>query len=502
MEDGLNISQGINEGAAQVFKQPDLSFLDKQIAEQQREKAANQAAQQRRAADMNKGINSLHNIDTFFRDQPYFATKQKELYDWAKDNANKIVKEGDPMATIELQRKVADLQNDVNLSKNAREHYESVGKKVLGEGGMQNYLPGANEYHDSFIKELTPEEIASGKKPDWNYDESKFQKETPLYSIIKNAKSAKPEVAHKTGSGTIDPVTGQAYNWETKSYTPEEAQQLIDVTTLQNPVERESLHAQLQRSSDETKKKYIDENGKVNLRQYAYDVLSPSLVINPETVGKVSSKGGGGYTKEQAENAAETTQVFNAGKDDKGNTRTVKAIGNYSFTKPLTVTIQIPQGTINANNFSMETKTGVDKTVSLGAMQIYPVYKGSTSIVYEQDMDELNRAGRLNSIEYKIFVAASADDKNADNETIQKGYLLPLDAVRTTLETSKDKVPVKELEEAARKNTDALHGGVKEQAKTTTTKAPPKKGDKMNYKGSEYEFVGGNPADMKNWKKK
>lgn len=290
MEDGQNIatgSGGIDSGLAQVFKPQDLSFIDRQMTEQQRLKAEKKASEAKRGAAFDKSLGGIHSLDIFYRDQPYFAQKQKELYDWAKDgNATKIIKDGDPQAMMDFQKKVADLSQDAALSKNAREASEAVGKEVINKGGFGEYVPGAEDYYHQFHQEQSKEQIAKGEKPNWNFDASKFRKDIPLTKIVEEAQKIKKENI-KTGGGYEDPKTGQVVNYTEESYPRQKADEIVSLVA-QNPEYYDKFHRELNKLPKEEQDLYKDKDGKLDVIKYAQETLAPALVVQPQRIAHVS----------------------------------------------------------------------------------------------------------------------------------------------------------------------------------------------------------------------
>ncbi len=285
MTSGANISTGENSGEAQIFKPVDLSYLDKAAAIEARNRRYNQQLEQKRSSDFNKGVGSLHDLDIFYRDQPYFAQKQKELYDWAASgNATKIIKNGDPAATMEFQKKLADLQTEAKLSKNVREQSEAVGK-TAAEKGFGEYVPGAEDYYHQFNAPIDPEKMKNGEKPDWNFDVSKFRKDIPPTKILEELKKLKQDNV-KTGGGYVNDK-GETVNYTTESFPRDKADKLVSAVAT-NPEYYDKFHRMLNALPDKDKSTYKKADGSLDVLKYAQDWAAPNLVVQPQTISHLT----------------------------------------------------------------------------------------------------------------------------------------------------------------------------------------------------------------------
>ncbi len=294
MDDGLNISQGQGEGQAQVFKPQDLSYLDRAIANQQHMQMRKEAMRQKRSSDLTKSMGSLHDLDVFYRDQPYFASKQKDLYDWAKNgNAAKIIKDGDPQAIMEFQKRVADLEQDAKLSKNAREEAEKAGNEVQMKGGFDKYVEGAEDYYHQFHEPISPEDIAAGKKPDWNFNHGNFRADIPVAKIAEEAQKLKKENI-KTGGSYTDPTTGAVTSFTDEHYPRKQADEIVSKYIAANPEYYDKYHRMLNKLPAEEKDLYKTKEG-YDVIKYMQDELAPALVVQNQRIShttKGDSKNG------------------------------------------------------------------------------------------------------------------------------------------------------------------------------------------------------------------
>jgi len=124
--DALNISTGIGQGDAQVF-----DLYDPRNAE--RIAAANEDKRNKENKNIGQVYDELDKIKTsgiFYKHQPIFAEKQKELYDYAKSNI-KALKSGDAKATIDFREKINKLGNDIAMSKGVADSYGDVAKEYI-----------------------------------------------------------------------------------------------------------------------------------------------------------------------------------------------------------------------------------------------------------------------------------------------------------------------------------------------------------------------------------
>lgn len=286
--DGANISTGEGNGEAQVFKPFDASrHLDKIYAQNQHRAQQQAQQEQKRAGDLGKTFHDLSKIDIMFRDQPYFAEKQKAIRDWADaGNAAKIVKDGDPQATMELQRMVQDLDMEAKLSKNAREQFEGFGKTLYAAGSDAF----TSESRDYYLKFGEAPKLEKGQKPDWNFDSSKIRKEIPFTKIAEEAQKLKKE-NFKTGGGYVN-EKGETVNYTQEQY-PRQASDKIAAMVIKNPEYFDKFHRMLMNIPEEEQMLYADKDGKLDVVKFAQDQLAPALEVKPQTVSHITkgSKG-------------------------------------------------------------------------------------------------------------------------------------------------------------------------------------------------------------------
>jgi hypothetical protein len=141
---------GIGKGAAQVL---DLSPLRDQAARDQQENFAAKQAKEKEAqakeAQIGSDLNALNKIAVLPREQAMFAEKQAALYDNVKKNIGAI-RSGDVNALMSIQQQIGEINTQAELSKNAREQAEAVGKEMLGKG-FDKYRKNSVDYLHDYI---------------------------------------------------------------------------------------------------------------------------------------------------------------------------------------------------------------------------------------------------------------------------------------------------------------------------------------------------------------
>lgn len=138
--DPANIDSGINSGAAQVFK-PYESKYGEEIARIGQQKRKEQNSRQE---DIYGDLGKQKTEGIFFKHKPIFAQKQADLYDYVKQNIDKLRK-GDAQATIDFHSKLNQLGTDIGLSKNVAESYKEAGK---------DYMSNPDKYRPEVLDKL------------------------------------------------------------------------------------------------------------------------------------------------------------------------------------------------------------------------------------------------------------------------------------------------------------------------------------------------------------
>ncbi len=291
--EGVNVSTGINEGNAQVFKPVDLSYLDRAIAQQNYEHRAKRAEEKQRGAEFNKGLASLHNLDIFHAHQPYFAQKQKELYEWAKNgNAVKIIKEGDPNTLMDFQKQVADLQTEAAMSKQYGQQAGQLGKELLTKGA--EYTPESHEYFQGINQPIDTSKMKKGEGLDFTFHPERVQKEvTPaeMHEVaLKNRGTLYPtSFPHKNPDGSVTETT-------VTQFGPKEALETARYTIKNDPRFIAKANREFAKLKPEEQMLYVNpETKQPDPVEYLAQEQAKQIVVTPK-VKQTETQGKSGMT--------------------------------------------------------------------------------------------------------------------------------------------------------------------------------------------------------------
>lgn len=280
MVDGGNISTEQGEGAAQIFKPQDLSFLDKQMAQQDANRRKEADVRRQRQAAVGKGISSLHDLAIDPMDQNVFANDQKQLYDYAKKNAYKIINQGDADATMEFQKMVANVQNEAERSKNKRELKEKL-LPEMAKNGLESYTPEAQDYFKQIHTPLSDEEVSAGKRPAYEVNAVRLlEKEPTDIDAIETLKKVKGQ--NKETATVGKSPEGAIATMKTEEYTPNQVRQDVSAL-LTNHTYFNKYKRELDKLSPEEQALYKDDNGKPDPVKYAQDKFVRKLAFKNVT---------------------------------------------------------------------------------------------------------------------------------------------------------------------------------------------------------------------------
>jgi len=128
--DPIASGQAIGQGMAQVFGPFEDKYSVK--AAEMQVKGAEAAAKkaEKTQADLLEKIGKAKAIDILAGDQPEFAGWQKEIYDWTKENIDKLNK-GDVGTTLEFNNKLNEFALKAAHSKDYREKIQQLGQTLV-----------------------------------------------------------------------------------------------------------------------------------------------------------------------------------------------------------------------------------------------------------------------------------------------------------------------------------------------------------------------------------
>lgn len=135
-----NISSGIGTGEAQVFRPYESNYGAKAYDIYQQK----EDVRRKRESDVYNDLGKVKVEGIFFKHQPVFAQKQKDLYEYVKNNIDALRK-GDADKTIEYQQMLTKLGTDIGLSKEASKEYVDIFKEYSNNQG---------KYDDNVMDEL------------------------------------------------------------------------------------------------------------------------------------------------------------------------------------------------------------------------------------------------------------------------------------------------------------------------------------------------------------
>jgi hypothetical protein len=452
MANGRSISTGIGQGEAQVFEQPDFG---KRIAEIG---AAKKKDREEKDKSIYGGIPGLKEPDIFIKHQPYFAQKNKEVWDFAYENINALRK-GDPAKTIQFNQMKFDLASDAGLSKQIKDSYLKVGNEL--SQNAEQYDDDAFDYYEKY----------SGLSPDGKFellDPSRFSKRVNLLEDVQGMKS-KLNVSQQRGFSK-DPTTGDVVSYETETFTPKQAQELL-TTNLQNPNIARQVKRDFAKLPDTEKTKYTNE------ADWYVKTFSPNLVKR-DVKQSLSSQGDGfGYTDETIKMAYNTPTTTNY----RSGTATSK--GQIPFKKPIAAQITLSDDIVDVNGKPVQSK-GVSE-VQFGNVQAMPTLKVATKgynkniPLSDKEVQEIKdlakRQGKPLSafMEYKNYLPTITGTVNDKGESKDIAVFYPADRAKNTL--MQNGIPYDKFEAEAKRLTEAEFGG-------TAAPTQPKKADELRKK--------------------
>lgn len=123
--DPIASGQKQGEGWAQVF----TPYKDEVGAKQIESAQAAIKEQSTATKGVMKSLAGLQDIDILPGDQTRFADMQKDIYDYTAKNIDSL-RSGDPMATIEFQKKLTEYSNNANHSKAWKKLVNDSGKEI------------------------------------------------------------------------------------------------------------------------------------------------------------------------------------------------------------------------------------------------------------------------------------------------------------------------------------------------------------------------------------
>ena len=203
MTDSLGNS-GLGTGNAQILP----TYESKYGEEIARIKGAQQKQKNEREADIYGDLGKVNVSGIFHKHQPLFAQKQSDLYDWTKQNIDKL-RRGDPQTTIDFHQKLTQLGTDIGESKNVRQSYEQAGKDYMAN--PDKYRPEAvDKLHEfeGYDKQTGQFQTVDPGMLQQNFDIEK--------DVRENALPALKDRFQEYGNATRNPITGVVETTEGK----------------------------------------------------------------------------------------------------------------------------------------------------------------------------------------------------------------------------------------------------------------------------------------------
>lgn len=139
--------------------------IESQVASANAEKIQKQKNEAAREADIMSNLSKMGQIKIMPKDQPMFAEKANNIYDYVSKNHEKL-NSGDTDAMMEYQKMLGDYQTSAEMSKNFREAWEQRGLQLQKEPGA--YRPDVIEQH---LNRASTEDAGN-----WNIDDSIYKK--------------------------------------------------------------------------------------------------------------------------------------------------------------------------------------------------------------------------------------------------------------------------------------------------------------------------------------
>lgn len=266
--DGLNISTNESNGSAQVLRPFDTSYLDRQMQIRQKQESDRATRSQKNVSDLSKQLQSLNKLDIFHRDQPVFQKKNAELWDFANKNIGKI-RSGDTGTKLEIDKMVADLENEAQLSKADRENFERANVALATSGKAANLRPEAHDYLEKFA---SPEN--AGK---YGFDPSQLKFNSNLGDWANKELIPVAKMQSEKGKVFSQPdANGIVTTVKKHNFTPAEAENLVKERITQDASMLEQASYDFSKLTDEEKQLYKDPV------TFASKKLAPSLVIKDD----------------------------------------------------------------------------------------------------------------------------------------------------------------------------------------------------------------------------
>ncbi len=440
-DDGLNISQGMGEGAAQVLKPYHNHYLDQLIAQKQEKRKVGDKNQQ----DALNKLGSLNKLDIFFRDQPKFKELQGDLYNTVKKNIYKI-REGDPDALAEFQGKIADIENQAALSKNTREQYESLAKDVLMKKG--EYRPETHNYL---------EEFASDKNiGNYNFDFSKVKKNTDLYQDFRSNLLPTLIDAKTKGQIAIPQADGSVVTKKTEELKDTDATKLTN-TYLSDPTRLEQATYDFDQLPAEKQDQYAGDVG----MWYKDNFVKP--YIKTETF-KTQTEAPREKTK-TIDVVPEVNTKVNVGIANAKNEKVGE--GTATGTKwrfPKTIPVQANPSTMFDIETGVAEQTKGDYKMSVSEVVELPTITdkdGNQLVVPANKIEEFKKKSpEMKGIENKKYASVLVETKDDKGHIIRTPKYIPYETISPQIKEQgihlKDSQPIKQEIPSKPKRGDTL----------------------------------------------
>lgn len=153
VEDGLNISSGINQGAAQIlhpFQNPITPQLELAVVQQEQ---AKKAAADKKRAELYGSLKDF-NFKGLANHAPAFVNRYNQIIDEAAID----LKNGDPLAQIKAQQKMGNLNTQMQLSADLKNEIGDVYGNISKNSSKQ-FFPNAEENLKYAMSDLSPQEM-------------------------------------------------------------------------------------------------------------------------------------------------------------------------------------------------------------------------------------------------------------------------------------------------------------------------------------------------------
>lgn len=202
-----------------------------------------------REEDINKSLLSLRKADIFNPDRGLFAARNKEIYDYVRQNISKL-KAGNPAETMELQNKLQQYEFEYQISKQDNENYQKIGMSDLGheldDKGVQQMKDWYETPSDP-TKPLTQSRVNA----------MPLTRKPPAYDQVKAIKGIESILKPDTSGGAVFDADKNIIGYKDAKYSDEKVAQGV-ITLISDPVAFRVYSDKLEGMSQKQKDKYTE----------------------------------------------------------------------------------------------------------------------------------------------------------------------------------------------------------------------------------------------------